>query len=250
MPPRSARGAALDAVAAVHNLEVLLRNTGVAHATLQELMPELRGGVATLRARFAGRQPAAEDAATPLVVQHGLRQVAELDDLLDAIADSRDKREVLAARASALAHELEASESLLALLDRAAEPVTTEVGLRLVVTEAGRAAARGREIRVRFDAPSPDGLVTTDPHLLGPVIALLAAYVVSGGDGALALRARAGAAPQVVIEAAGPADDAFPFLRMRVPPWIACSEAAVRRVAESLGARLVLERSRASVVLA
>jgi hypothetical protein len=37
---------------------------------------------------------------------------------------------------------------------------------------------------------------------------------------------------------------------MRVPPWIACSEAAVRRVAESLGARLVLERSRASVVLA
>jgi hypothetical protein len=243
------RGAARDALAAVHNLEVLLRNAGIADATLQELMPELRGGAATLRTRFDSRRPEDGDAATPRVVQHGLRQVGELDDLLDAIAGSRQTREELAGRASALAYELEASEGLLSLLDRTAAPVTTEVGLRQVVTEAGRGAARGREIRVRFDAPTPDGLVTTDPHLLGPVVALLVSHVASGGDAQLAVRARTGAAPEIVVEAAGPADDAFPLLRMRVAPWIASSELAVRRIAERLGARLTLDRARASVVL-
>ncbi len=247
LPPGSTRGPARDALAAVHNLEALLRNASVPHATLVDLLPELKAGAATLRGQF-DRRPAGDE-ATAQVAGHGRRQVDELDLLLDAIETSGDTRESLAARTASLAYELEASEDLLALLDRAAASVFTEVGLRLIATEAGRGAARGRVITVRLDAPSADEVVTTDPYLLGPLLALLVAYVDAAGVGSLALRARSGPPAELLVEAARPEDDALPALVMRVRPWILSSEPAVRRIAGHLGARLDLAAVRGSITL-
>jgi hypothetical protein len=249
----SAWGAVRDALAAVHNLSALLRSASVEGRTILDLMPELRVGAGLLHAAF---EPAvAGDAATVLVGEHGVKTVEQFDSLLAAVAASPsaspDDREALADRAAALADELEAGADLLALLDRAAAPVSTEVGLGLVAREAGRMAgtARGREMLVQFDATSPDCVVTTDPYVLGPLISLLIAGVNEAGVNAVVLRARSSPRAHFVVEAARLEDAALPSLSLRITRWIPPSEAALRRVAEQIGATLELDGRRGSIAL-
>src|SRR5579864_1558907 len=65
----SAWGAARDALAAVHNLEALLRSASVAYRTILDLLPELRTSASVLREAFAGARDG--DAASSTVGDYG-----------------------------------------------------------------------------------------------------------------------------------------------------------------------------------
>ena len=194
------------------------------------------------------------DEAVAAVGEHGGGLVARFDALLDAVAacgGRSDERATLAAVAAPLAEELEACADLLALLDRAASPVSTEVNLNLVARESGRMSgtARGREMIVQFEEASPDCAVATDPYVLGPLLSLLSACVQAAGAQSVVLRATASPEPRFVAEEAGKADAALPALALRVTRWVAPSAIAVRRIAQQMGASVELEGRRCSITL-
>ena len=244
----SAWGAVRDALAAVHNLEALLRSSSVQSRTILDLLHELRTSAGVLRAAFE-RSLGSEAAAA--VGEHGQRTVDGFDALLDAITAMPDDRAVHADRADELADELEAAADLLALLDRAAAPVSTEVSLDLVAREAGRMSGtpRGHEMVIQFDEATPDCLVTTDPYVLGPILSLLVARVHAAGIHAIVLRARATPHAQFIVEAAQLVDASLPTLALRVTPWLPASEVAVRKLAEQIGATLELDERQAVILL-
>jgi|CZKU01.1.fsa_nt_gi hypothetical protein len=249
----SAWGAVRDALAAVHNLVALLRSPSVQSRIILDLMPELKVGAGLLHA--ACEEAVGGDEATAQVGAHGVKTVDALDSLLAAIAatptPSSVDREAHANRAADLADELEGAADLLALLDRAAAPVATEVVLDLVAREAGRMSgtARGREMLVQFAGISPDCVVTTDPYILGPILSLLVASVHASGVNAIVLRARSSPRAHFLVEPARLEDAALPTLSLRVTRWIPPSEAALRRIAEQIGASLEIEGRRGSIVL-
>jgi hypothetical protein len=246
----SAWGAARDALAAVHNLEALLRSERVPSRTIRDLIPELRTGAGVLRDVFDEARGVGDAAAA--VGEHGGARVAELERLLDAAESSSEDRDELAARAHTLEEELEASADLLAVLERAGAPSPTEVSVDLVVRETGRlwGSGRGREVSVRFDAPTPDGAVTTDPYVVGPLLALLVAWVHAAGAPTVVVRARCGPTQATfVVEPAGAADAATPVIAMRVMPCVPPTEQVAQRVAEQMGAALTWGEARASIAL-
>jgi hypothetical protein len=247
----SAWGAVRDALAAVHNVAALLRNEGVSHRTILDLVPELRSSAGELRAAF---ERPATDAATTEVGEYGAGLVTQLDGLLDAVAaagDESTERSTQAGQAGALATDLEACADLLALLDRAAAPVPTEVSLNLIAREAGRMSgtARGREMIVQFQEASPDCAISTDPYVLAPVLSLLSACTHAAGVNAVVLRAQSTPEPGFVTEAAEMADAALPTLALRVTSWVPPSASAARRVAERIGAVIDLQGKRCTIVL-
>jgi hypothetical protein len=247
----SAWGAVRDALAAVHNVAALLRNEGVPHRTILDLLPELRSSGGELRTAF--ERPATDDAVTE-VGAYGAGLVGQLDALLDAVGAAGDEstdRMTQAARAGTLALDLEACADLLALLDRAAAPVATEVSLNLIARESGRMSgtARGREMIVQFQEASPDCVISTDPYILAPVLSLLSACTHAAGVNALVLRARSTPEPSFVTEVATMADAALPTLALRVTSWVPPSSSAARRVAERIGAVIDLQGKRCSIVL-
>jgi hypothetical protein len=244
-------GAARDALAAVHNLEALLRSASVQYQTILDLLPELRVSASVLRDAFAGAQVG--DAATSAVGGYGGVRLDELGRLLDATAVAQEEREALASRAHMLAGELEASADLLALLERASGPVPTEVSLNLIVRETGRVSATGRgyELVVRFDEASPDCVVTTDPYVVGPLLSLAVAHMHDAGVDAIVIRARCSPPnATLLVEAASPADSALPVIAMRALPAVPPAEGAARRAAEQMGALLLVERVRWALALA
>jgi hypothetical protein len=246
----SAWGAARDALAAVHNLDALLRSASVAFRTILDLLPELRSGAEVLSEAF-GRARVA-DAAARSVGEHGRLHVDELKRLLDATEAAQEDRDVLADRARALADQLEASADLLALLERSADPLPTEVSLNLIVRETGRMSAtgRGRELAVRFDEASPDCTVTTDPYVIGPLLSLAVTQVHGAELREVTIRARCSPPnATLVVEAATPGDAAVPTLPMRVLPAVPPAEQAAARVAEQMGVLLVVQPMRWAIVL-
>jgi hypothetical protein len=244
-------GAARDALAAVHNLEALLRSASVDYRTILDLLPELRTSAGVLRDAFAGAHGG--DAATSAVGGYGGARLDELERLLDATAAAQDDRDALATRAHLLADELEASADLLALLERASGPVPTEVSLNLIARETGRMSAtgRGRELVVRFDEASPDCVVTTDPYVVGPLLSLAVAHVHGAGFDEVVVRARSSPPnATLLVEAAGPADIALPVIAMRALPAVPPAEQAARRATEQIGALILVERVRWAIALA
>jgi hypothetical protein len=242
-------GALRDALAAVFNLEVLLRNAAVSLRTLLDLLPELRASAALLRDAF---HPSAEaDPAESVVCAYGELRIGDLDAVLDAIEAGNANRDALATRAGSVGDELEASADLLALLDRSSAPSPTEVSLALVAREAGRmsGAWRGRERIVKFDEGSPDRPVATDPVVLGPLLSLIVGCVHEAGAKDIVVRARSIPEVGFVVEAAREADAALPALSMRVLPWVPPAEAVARRVAANIGAEVELTGGRGSITL-
>lgn len=246
----SAWGAARDALAAVHNLEALLRSASVAYHTILDLLPELRTSAGVLREAFDGAR--GSDAAASAASDYGTARVGALEQLLDATAAAEQDRDALANRAHALADDLEAAADLLALLERASDRVPTEVSLDLIVRETGRmfATGRGRELVVRFDEAAPDCVVNTDPYVVGPLLSLAIAHVSGAGLSEIVVRARC-APPNatLLVEAATPADSGLPVLTMRVLPAVPPAEPVARRVADRIGALLVIEQARWAIAL-
>jgi len=241
----AAWGASRDALAAVHNLEALLRSPSVPYQTILDLLPELRASAAVIREAFDAA--AHGGAATAAAGAYGSVRVAEFGLLLDATATQPEDRDALALRAHELADELEASADLLALLDRASSPVPTEVSLNLIVRETARISCtgRGREVIVRFDEANPDCVVTTDPYAAGPLLAIAIARVYGATMGEISVRARS-LPPHatLVVEAASPSDLALPVTAMRVLPPVPPTDDAGRHVAEQIGALLLIEPAR------
>jgi hypothetical protein len=243
-------GAARDALAAVHNLEALLRSTSVAFRTILDLLPELRTGAGVLSDAF--ERAHAGGVATAAVGEHGRVHVDELMRLLDATETGQEERDVLANRARSLADELEASADLLALLERSADPLPTEVSLNHIVRETSRMSAtgRGRELPVRFEEASPDCAVTTDPYVIGPLLSLAVAQVRGAGIHEISIRARSSPpSATLVVEASAPGDSELPILTMRVLPAVPPAEQAALRVAEQIGALLVVQPLRWAIAL-
>ncbi|HEY3817868.1 MAG TPA: hypothetical protein VGL81_11885 [Polyangiaceae bacterium] len=250
----SAWGATRDALAAVHNLDALLRSASVRHRTILDLLPELRTSAGVLRDAFGlarSTDPASRGAAND-VSEYGGGRVDELTRLLDATALADVARDELADRARTLADELEAAADLLALLERASDPVPTDVNADRVVRETVRLSGtgRGRELAVKFDEPDPDCTLHADPYVVGPLLSLLIASVYAGGVTDVVIRARcAEAHVTFTVEAATGADAACPLLAMRVLPAIPPTGQAARRVAQQLGATLDLAARRGSLTL-
>ena len=246
----AAWGDARDALAAVHNLETLLRSDRVSSGTISDLVPELRTSAGVLRQAFDQARNAGDAAAA--VGAHGGQAVDAIERLLHDAESQQEPREELADRARLLKDELEASASLLALLERAAAPSTTEVSVDLLVRETSRlgGSGHGQELTVRFDEANPDGLITADPYVVGPLIALLVASVNAAGAAVVVVRARCVPPPAIfVIEAAGPSDGRHPLLAMQVMPNVPPTEQVARRVAEQIGATLEWAVLRGSIAL-
>ena len=237
----SAWGATRDALAAVHNLDALLRSTNVLYRTIRGLLPELRTSADVLREAFEWARSG--EGAVKEVGEYGVDRAAELVNLLEATATADEERDDLANRARALADELEATADLLALLERASEPVPTDVSVNLVVRESLRlsGSGRGREIVVRFDEASPDGTLHADPHLVSPLLSLMVASVHAAGGQHIVVRARCTGAEAVFdIEETRSGDEAHPEVAMRVLPSVPPTAVAARCVALQIGAKLEL----------
>jgi len=252
----SAWGSARTALAAVHNLEALLRRSYVPGQVILDLLPELRSGATVLRDAFErAAQAGAEDAASAGVGRYGLARVAELDALLGTMIPPAARRDDAARLAGTLADSLEAAVDLLGLLDRASAPLATDVRLDLLAQEAGRMSgtARGREVLVAYEASAAECTLSTDPALLGALVSLLVGSVhaaVSGAPVVLRTRTKPGAnVAELVAEPRMPADASLVTLAIRVMPWIEPSEAVARSVAAVLGAAFDLVGARASLAL-
>lgn len=243
----SAWGAVRDAVSSVHNLGALLRSTSVRYNDILDLLPELRTGAGVLCALFEPASTAAE-AATREVGQYGLGRARELLAVLDATALADDERDDLTTQALRLAGELEASSDLLALLDRAADPVRSSVSVRLIVRETGRlwGGGRGGEITVRFDDSPPDANIDVDPYVVGPLLSLVLALTRSAGAEDVVVRAAGhGAEACLTVEPVGAADARLRTVAVRILPLVPPAESTARRVATQIGAVLELQGARA-----
>ncbi len=245
----SAWGAVRDAVASVHNLGALLRSINVKYKVILDLLPELRSSARLLRSAF---EPAAlaGAGATQEVGAYGLSRAEDLERLLDATALANEERDDLTLQAFALAGQLEASADLLALLDRASEPVPTPVSIRLIVRETGRLSGgtRGAELAVRFDEAAEDADVDVDPYVVGPLLSLLLTLVrQEGADDVVVRASRDEHGVSLRVEPAAAADAALRTIAIRVLPPIPPAARTAERVAAQLGA--VLDRKGATAVL-
>jgi hypothetical protein len=245
----SAWGAIRDALAAVYNLETLLKNASVPDRTILDVLPEIHSSAALLRGAFEARTMA--DKAIADAATYGRLRLADLDAVLAAIAAGDTDRAGLTPRLAAAADQLEASSELLALLERAGKPSVTEVGLDLVAREAGRLStgSRGRVLRVRFDEASPDPLVTADPYVLGSLLSLVVACVNHAAVESIVVRAQPAPNAGFVVETAGDVDASLPTLAMRIMPWIPPTEAAACAIGERFGAIVELHGTMATIRL-
>jgi hypothetical protein len=244
----SAWGAVRDALASLHNLDALLRSTNVLYKTIRDLLPELRVSAGVLGEVFE-RAQASGDEVTVAVGDQGIARIEDLAKLLDATAMAEDERDDLAKRARDLADELEAAADLLALIERAGEPVATDVSLHLVVQETGRLVGgnKGREVHARMDTTEPDANVHADPSLLSKLLTLLVGHVATASGADVVIRARVctGGGGLITVEQASPADAALELTTLRVLPTLRATIRASRRVAQQIGTTLEVEPRRA-----
>jgi hypothetical protein len=231
-----------NAVSSVHNLGALLKSASVKYKVILDLLPELRSSALVLCELFEPAS-AARDDATRAVGAYGLSRAQDLQRLLDATALANDERDDLTGRANVLATDLAAASDLLALLERAAQPVKTSVSLQLIVRETGRltSGGRGDDIAVRCDAAPPDIDVDIDPYVVGPLLSLVLALARAAGAKELVVRAsRTESDARLTVEPAGPNDAGLPTVAVRVLPPIPPAESTAERVAVQIGA--VLDR--------
>jgi hypothetical protein len=244
----SAWGPVRDALASLHNLDALLRSTNVLYRTIRDLLPELRTSAGVLREIFE-RAQASGDEVIVAVGDQGASRIVDLEKLLDATAMAEDERDDLAKRARHLADELEAAAELLDLIERSAEPVTSDVSLHLVVRETARLVGgnKGREVAAHMDMTEPDANVHADPHVLGLLLTLIVGHVAtaSGTDVVIRARVSTGGGGLITVEPATPDDAAFERTTLRVLPTLRATIRASRRVAQQIGTTLEVEPRRA-----
>jgi hypothetical protein len=243
----SAWGAARDALAAVRNLETLLRSGSVRYPVIQGLLPELKASAGALRSVF-DRASATDADVTGEVGRYGVTRVTDLEALLDATGEGGAERAELATQAGGLADDLHASADLLALLERAAAPAPTTVSIQLIVRELGRpsGSGRGHYIAVRIDEGTPDFAVDADPYVIGALLSVVFSLVrTAGAEHAVLKGSEDAGAPAVVVEGVGPHESSLRVLTLQVLPAVPASAAVARHVAAQIGISLELTGTRA-----
>jgi hypothetical protein len=230
-------GAVRDALAAVHNLETLLKSPRVGAPVLSGLMPELFGSCAALRAAFA----------------ESTRELgAFASERLDALEQSMKEasREELDARArlsleqvvTRVSRELGAAVDLLDLTERAGAPLTTEVRLDELARASlriGSGVSQREDTPVRVDTHGADCAIVTDPQIVARLLAAALAHVRAAGAHEAVLRARCDAR-EVRLEVA-PVDASsarLPASRAKLARSIAPAAAVALDAARAIGGRL------------
>jgi hypothetical protein len=234
----SAWGRIRDALAAVHNLETLLRSPRVGTSTLAALLPELLVSCAVLRDAF---DPAGNDAREDLAT-YARERIAVLEAALqEAGTGGIETRARLALEqvVTRVLSELDAAVDLLDLSDRAHSANLGELSLgeltRAALGMAGSVPPSAEGVLVRVDTEDAACVVLAEPHVVARVLGGAIVRVRAAGVRDIVVRARC--EERAVTLTVGPADVAAALLpgvttrvMRRIPPTDAILEDAVRAI--------------------
>lgn len=239
-----AHGVLRDALAALSNVENLLRSPRVGPRALHDVLPDLpnvfrpvRDAAAVVVEHLSARDEARAPAEALLAHVDALaaRLAPAFEQAASTHLGARD-RLALEGEVDRATAELRAVDELLALLRAATEAQATELDLREVVEQAFTGSRRSgppRRGAITAIAALPDGpfAVQASPLLVMPLVALAVAVVhqASGARPSLVVEHAPGAPLALVVSDRQVDGDAFvlhpPEL---VPAAVACAEAAAR----------------------
>jgi hypothetical protein len=233
-----------DALAAVHNLETLLKSPRVGASVLAALLPELRASCAILRQAFDGGATAGPRA--PLADFAG-----ELLDQLERALDEAARGEIEARERLALEQvvakvsgDLDAAVELLDLIERAEAATPTELSLEELAKASlamGTSLAQSEEAVVRLDTRDAECVLVADAHVVLRILGLAIARVRSAGAEEVTVRASCEpTSVTITVAAADAAAAALPATITRAPRRIAPADAIVEAAMRAIGGRVVL----------
>ncbi len=243
-PRASAWGRTRDALAAVHNLETLLRSPRVGASTLAALLPELVGSCVVLRAAFDGAESLAR---TELAAYANERLLVLEHALNEAGAGGLETRARLALEqvVSSVLSELDAAVDLLDLSERAHGASVGELSLaeltRAALGMVGSSPPSAEGVLVRVDTEDAACVVLADPHVVARVLGGAIVRVRAAGVRDIVVRARCEARAVTLTVAPAPADGATGSpvttrVMRRIPPTDAILEDAVTAIGGRLAA--------------
>ena len=230
-------GKVRDALAAVHNLETLLRSPRVGANVLAALLPELHGSCVALRVAFESPAPGARTELATFALER-------LDELEQAMKEARatdiETRARLALEqvVARVGVELDLAVELLDLIERADAASPTELSLEELARASlgiGAGIARGEEASVRIDADKMECMLVADAHVVSRLVASAVARVRSAGAQEITVRARC--EPSQVRLSVASSDSAsvgLPVVRTRVKTRISPTDAIVDAAARAI----------------
>jgi hypothetical protein len=187
----AANGFVRDGLAALRNLENLLKSPRIGPRALEQVVAELRPGSRPLGDAFLMLIDLI-DAREPKTVSAALRtftreRIESLDEAIDRASGSdmgAKARLRLEAQVVKLGGELDALRDLVDLLDAATTILPTELDLNALTTEAlGKlapsSAKHPRLAKVAYAAAPDSATVVTDPRVVMPLLAAALAMLVS-----------------------------------------------------------------------
>jgi hypothetical protein len=185
-----------DAITAIHNLETLLKSPRVGAKVLSDVLPELWGGTASLRAAFANAAEVAKSddarAARRALADLALSRVDHLERAMRVSTGELDTRARLTLH-QVVTHvrvDLDACTELLDLAERSEHTHPTELALDQLALVALRGTPREGEpeIAVRLADGSGDCVLRADPHVFKRLIVFAVARVHAAGAASVTIR--------------------------------------------------------------
>jgi hypothetical protein len=240
----SAWGKVRDALAAVHNLETLLRSPRVGAGVLAGLLPELAQSCVVLRAAFDGATHGPR-------VDLGAYARERLDALEQAIREAGTQSVETRARLALeqvigrVRLELDAAVDLLDLSERAHAAQLGGLPLseltRAALGMAGSVPPSTEGVLVRLDTDGAECVVLTDAHVVARILGATIVRVRSSGVKDIVVRARCEAREvTLTVAAAGPGSSLLPAVTTRATRRIPPADDILADAARALGGRLTV----------
>lgn len=240
------RGRVRDALAALGNLETVLRSR--AHVLGAEELDELRRGLTWVRESFTaatlegeGDQRAARAELEAFAATH----VAAIEAAL--VETPRTSNADVISRAT---RELEAAAGLLELAERSTEGAQVDVSVATLAEQALHLAWTVRSygaLGVHVKPCEGDCSVSCDPHVVARVLAIAVA-IVRESAGAVVVRTHVEEDAGVIEVTRYSSDDlSARVMQTRVAPHTGPTDAVVAAAARSAGIQLVIEPARVLV---
>jgi hypothetical protein len=241
----AAWGKVRDALAAVHNLETLLRSPRVGAGVLAGLLPELLVSCVVLRAAFDTR---ADGVCVDLTVFARERLDALEQAMKEASTTGIEARARLALEqvVERVSGDLDAAVDLLELSERARAATRTELSLgeltRAALGIGGSVSGIlfGDDVHVRIDTQEAACVLICDPHVVSRLLSAAIARVRSAGVRDITVWARCEPREVTLTVAASDArsigtQPVTTRVKGRIPP----TDAVVEDAARAIGGRLV-----------
>jgi hypothetical protein len=249
-----AHGSVRDGLAALRNLENLLKSPRIGPRALGQVVAEVRPGSRPLGDAFSllidiiGRR----NGNLPLVSEltaFTQARVTRLDNaLVHAVrSDMGAKaRLTLEAEVGRLASELDALRRLVDLLDAATSLAPTELDLNAVATVALAKLAAPvprppRMVHVGFSQAPQSATVFADPRVVIPLISVAIGLVARSGVRFIELIARSKPNGEALLACAAEGGESQARTPCVPPPIIAPTLVVARAAAETLGGRFVFD---------